>query len=124
MGLDLSNYFNKPYKTHGRGPDAYDCYGCALALAKDLGHNVPDLFKLLKQGDPRNSDFVALSEGLEKVDTPSFGDIVIFLNEKGLIYHCGIVLKNGDFIHCDKEGVQISNFAYYPNKGEFYTWHE
>lgn len=120
MLLDLSKYLGKPYKLHGRGPEAYDCYGLDISIAKDLGHNVLDLFR--QKGDPWSSDYVAASEGLIKTDTPKFGDVVIFLNGKGRIYHCGIVLKNGDFIHCDKDGVHISNIAYYPKKGEYYTW--
>ena len=122
MLLDLSDLIGKPYKSHGRGPDAYDCYGLDMEVAKRLGHKVPDLFKELKKGDPRDSEYVAASEGLIKTDTPKFGDIVVFLNRRGRIYHCGIVLNQGDFIHCDEDGVNIKKLYLYPKKGEYYTW--
>ena len=122
MLLDLSDLIGKPYKSHGRGPEFYDCYGLDIEVAKRLGHIVPDLFKSLKEGDPRDKEYTALSEGLVKTENPIFGDVVIFLNNKGRIFHCGIILKNREFIHCDKQGVRIANIDYYHKKGEFYTW--
>ena len=124
MLLYIDDLLGKPYKEGARGPDYYNCYGLAIEVAKRMGHTVPDMFKLIRsdKNDLHDVNYVIDIEGLMKTETPNFGDVVIFFNSKGRVYHCGIVLKNGDMIHCNKNGVHILKITDYPRKGEFYTW--
>jgi cell wall-associated NlpC family hydrolase len=123
MLLDINDLLGKPYKEGARGPDFFDCYGLAIEVAKRMGHKVPDLFELASE-DPHNLEFATKSEGLVKTETPAFGDVVLFFDSKGRIYHCGIVLKNGEMIHCTKERVHIMKISEYKKKGEYYTWQQ
>ena len=106
MLLDINDLLGKPYKAHARGPDAYDCYGLVIEVEKRLGHTMPDLYTKLSEGDPHDIDYSAEMTGLEKTDSPSFGDVVVYF-KKGRIDHTGVYLKNDDVIHCNKYGVNI-----------------
>lgn len=43
-----------------------------------------------------------------QVKTPDILDGVLFVNSKGIANHAGIILSNGRFIHCCRQGVIIS----------------
>lgn len=125
MLIDFNDILGKPYKAHGRGPESFDCYGLVIEVAKRLGHTMPDLYTRLADSwetDPHNINFSAEKEGLVKVDDCQFGDVIIFFDEKGRIFHTGIYLKNDDFIHCNKDGVHISKVYEYSNYREVYRW--
>ena len=40
--IDLNEFIGKPFKADGRGPDAFDCYGLAQAIAAARGFRLPD----------------------------------------------------------------------------------
>ena len=121
MLLDINDLLGKPYKKNERGPQYYDCYGLLIEVAKRLGHNVPDMFKI-DESNPYDIEYTMLTEGVKKTDNPQFGDVVIFFDKKGRIFHCGVVLKNGEMVHCSRQGVNIQKISEYPKKGEYYTW--
>ena len=124
MLLDINDLLGKPYKVHGRGPDSYDCYGLVIEVERRLGRIIPDLYQIFdKKSEVRNPDFSLKAVGLEKTDTPSFGDIIVF-KKKGRVDHVAVYLKNNDFIHCDCNGVEVLNLNYYFRKGEFYKWQQ
>ena len=127
MLLDINDLLGKPYKAHARGPEAFDCYGLVIEVEKRLGHTMPDLYMKLAKGevrehDPHEVDFSTAKTGLAKTDTPSFGDVILFFDNKGRIFHTGVYLKNEDFIHCNKYGVHISKVHEYKKRSEVYTW--
>ena len=125
MLLDINDLLGKPYKAHARGPKEYDCYGLVIEVEKRLGHTMPDLYTKLSEGweeDPHNINFSAEMTGLEKTNTPSLGDVVVFFDEKGRVFHTGVYLKNDDFIHCNKEGVHIMKVQHYGCRSEVYKW--
>ena len=120
--LDINDLLGKPYKLHGRGPDGYDCYGLVIEVEKRLGRVLPDLYELFeKKSEVRVITLSTAACGLEKTDYPAFGDIIVF-KKKGRADHIAVYLKNGDFIHCDSNGVEIQNLKYYDRKGEYYKW--
>lgn len=120
--LDVNDLLGKPYKLHGRGPDSYDCYGLVIEVERRLGRELPDLYKIFeKKSEVKDVNLATAAIGLVKTDTPAFGDIVLF-RKKGRADHLAVYLKNGDFIHCDGEGVRILNLAYYDKEGEFWKW--
>jgi len=126
MLLDTTDLLGKSYKAHGRGPDAYDCYGLVIEVEKRLGHTMPDLYTRLSkcdewEFDPHNVDFSSEMTGMEKTENPVFGDVIVFF-KKGRIYHTAVYLKDGDYIQCNREGVHISNLNYNQEKIEVYTW--
>lgn len=126
MLLDINDLLGKPYKSHARGPDFFDCYGLVIEVEKRLGHSMPDLYTRLAQSDvwevdPHNIDFAKEMTGMEKTEDPSFGDVVVFFN-KGRIFHTGVYLKNDDVIHCNKVGVHIAKLYDFDKKWEVYKW--
>lgn len=125
MLLDVNDLLGKPYKAHARGPKEFDCYGLVIEVEKRLGHTMPDLYTKLSEdweADPHNINFSAEMTGLEKTVNPGFGDVVVFFDKKGRIFHTGVYLKNDDFIHCNKEGVHITKVHDYGCKSEVYKW--
>ena len=127
MLLDVNDLLGKPYKAHARGPNAFDCYGLVIEIEKRLGHDMPDLYKRLAEGetreyDPHNVDFSTNASGLVKTTKPSFGDVILFYDNNGCIFHTGIYLKEDDFIHCNKDGVHITKLQYYSKNHEVFTW--
>ena len=127
MLLDINDLLGKPYKAHGRGPYFYDCYGLVIEVERRLGHTMPDLYMKLSKCnewdfDPHNVDFSSEMTGMTKTNSPSFGDVIVFFDKKGRIYHTAVYLKNEDYIHCNREGVHISNLRYNQDKCEVYTW--
>ena len=127
MLLDINDILGKPYKAHARGPKEFDCYGLVIEIEKRLGHTMPDLYTKLANSDIReceihDADIAAEMTGLQKTGTPDFGDVLIFFDGKGRIFHTGVYLKNGDFIHCNKEGVHIMKVKDYGSPWEAYKW--
>lgn len=120
--LDINDLLGKPYKAHGRGPNDYDCYGLVIEVEKRLGRELPDLYKIFdKKSEVKNLTLSTEAVGLKKTETPMFGDIVVF-KKNNRADHVAVYLKNGDFIHCNGNGVEILNLNFYYKKGEFYTW--
>lgn len=127
MLIDITDLLGKPYKAHGRGPNGFDCYGLVIEVEKRLGHSMPDLYRKLSETDNWETDihnvsFTSGMTGMKKTDTPLFGDVVLFFDNKGRIHHSGVYLKNDDFIHCNKYGVHISKVQTYSLRSEVYTW--
>ena len=127
MLLFVNDLLRKPYKAHGRGPNNFDCYGLVIEVERRLGHKMPDLYTRLADVrnwdfDPHNVDFSTEMTGLIKTDKPSFGDVIIFFDDKGRICNTGVYLKNDDFIHCNNCGVNISKLKLDCRKREVYTW--
>lgn len=127
MLLDITDLLGKPYKAHARGPAAYDCYGLVIEVEKRLGHTMPDLYTKLSNSnewelDPHNVDYSSEMTGMKKTDKPSFGDVLLFFDKKGRIFHTAVYLKDGDYVHCNKEGVHINNLKFYENHTEVFTW--
>lgn len=127
MLLDLNDLLGKPYKAHARGPRAFDCYGLVIEVEKRLGHTMPDLYTRLAEAgewevDPHNIDFASEMTGLKITYKPSFGDVVVFFDDKGRIFHTGVYLKKDDVVHCNKYGVNIMKVYDFGLKWEAYKW--
>ena len=127
MLLDITDLLGKPYKAHARGPEAYDCYGLVIEVEKRLGHTMPDLYTKLSKSDeweydPHNVDFSSEMTGMKKSTNPVFGDVLLFFDKKGRIYHTAVYLKNGEYIQSNREGVHISNLEFCEEHTEVYTW--
>lgn len=122
----VKKYIGIPYKLHGRTFEGLDCYGFPILFEKELGHEMYDLYRDYTDNNEKDLDNnihnIVYANKLKKTEIPIFGDILLFYDRKGRVCHMGVYLKNNDFIHCDCEGVRVSNLSKYKLKSEAYTW--
>lgn len=97
--MNTDDYIGKPYSPGGSGPDAYDCYGLASAIAADRGFLLP----VQQSADGVELRLAVFSRRhcrwLVPVDRPEPWSLVAFdHNRLGL--HVGTVIDApGKFIH-------------------------
>lgn len=125
--VDIEDLIGIPFKVHGRDRKGLDCYGCLIEFEKKFGRRMKDVNVEYSKDDYEEllnstaEDFIR-SMGLVKTDTPKEGDVVLFF-ENGKAIHLGGYLMAGDFVHCDKYGVRVSNFeTYFRKHKEVYKW--
>jgi len=97
--MNTDDYIGRPYISGGDGPDGYDCYGLARAIAADRGFVLPA---------QRSVDGVALREAVfdrrlcqwtEPIDRPEPWSLIVF-DHKSLGLHVGTIIDvPGKFIH-------------------------
>ncbi len=96
----------KPYKSAGKGPDAFDCSGFVYYVYKRFEISVPyTTDDLVRVGSP-----VARENVLA-------GDLVVFTVKKS--NHVGIMMNQREFVHASSsKGVAIANVdSYYWRRG-------
>lgn len=97
--MNIQQYIGKPYRPGAEGPDAYDCWGLARAIAADRGFELP-LQRSQAGADLRLDLFAGHKPaGLLKLDAPEPWALIVFdLNRFGL--HVGtMTAEPGRFIH-------------------------
>lgn len=102
----LVDYIGIPYAPRGRDIKAIDCWGlCLLYSANELGKELPAYMYDLEDGDDvaakQMQENTALGGRWSQVDIPQHGDILVF-RILGASIHCGIYLRDGDFLHTIK----------------------
>ena len=126
MDNNVMDLLGIPFVLHGRSKKGYDCYSLVIEFERRLGHNMYDLAK--GYGDNNEKDLndnvynIIKSCKLRKTNELKYGNVVLFYDNKGRVCHIGALLNNKDFIHCDCEGVRVSNLDTYSRKGEIYEW--
>lgn len=55
-----------------------------------------------------HSLFITNKRKLESVSKPKFGDLVVFMNTKGLLCHIGVVVRPGIYLHSVKNNKMSS----------------
>lgn len=126
--INIDDLLGCPYLIHGRNRKGFDCYGLVIEVEKRLGRTLDDFYSEYSNIDceqklNENAEAYINNMKLKKTDRPDFGDIVLFLDNKGRSVHIGVYLKKGDFIHCDKRGVNVERLdSYFRKRKEFYTW--
>ena len=126
MVICIDDLLGIPYKTNGRDKDGYDCMGLTIEVEKRFGHTLVDL----EENKLKDRSFQQLANktiplmNIKQIDKPTTpGDMVLFLDNSGLLHHIGVYLGNDMFIHCDFRGVHIDRFNKYPDRiGRIYTW--
>ncbi len=87
----------RPYKSAGKGPDAFDCSGFVYYVYKRFDINVP-----------YTTDDLARAGSQVARENVVAGDLVIFNVKKS--YHVGIMMNQREFVHASSsKGVAISN---------------
>lgn len=121
--IDCSDLIGKKYKPHGRGKDAYDCYGLAIEVEKRLGNDIPEFdykYSGMKVFEER---FETVKDHLIKIDVPIEGALLMFNVSFDYKNHIGVYLGDGQFIHCNKYGVHLDNLEFYrENLKGIYIW--
>jgi cell wall-associated NlpC family hydrolase len=79
----IDDLIGKPYKKHGRGPDAYDCYGLCIEVSKRLGRELPEVNDII------NHEWMV-------VDKPELGDIVMIISPDSR--HVGVMIDKNTFL--------------------------
>lgn len=125
--VNLRDLIGKPYAVHGRGPDAYDCFGLAIEVCRRYGKILEDSFydEITSDMERRLIDETKAVIHAERLPGPVEGAVVEFLIA-GKPRHVGVCLGDGTFIHALKDlGVRTSELSAWSKRIEgFYTWHE
>lgn len=96
----------RPYKSAGKGPDAFDCSGFVYYVYKRFEISVPYT----------TDDLVHVGSQVARENVLA-GDLVIFTVKKS--YHVGIMMNQREFVHASSsKGVAIGNVdSYYWRRG-------
>lgn len=110
--LIIDKYLGIPYKHRGRTLEGLDCWGFLKLIYQDLGFSLFDIEDLTyeKTWAVHGNDYFKLNSKNDwiKNTTPQVLDGVLFLNNKGIANHAGVILKNRKFIHAARCGIIIS----------------
>jgi cell wall-associated NlpC family hydrolase len=96
----------RPYKSAGKGPDAFDCSGFVYYVYKRFDINLPYT----------TDDLVRVGSQVPRENVLA-GDLVIFNVKKS--YHIGIMMNQSEFVHASSsKGVAIGNIdSFYWRRG-------
>lgn len=100
--MNLEEYIGLPFKQHGRGPEAYDCYGLVrLIYLRELGISLPDY----EYGD--KDQWHQLWEEANqprwmRVREPETLDVVLLVAQRNP--HIGLYLKGRKLLHVPEHG--------------------
>lgn len=96
---DYSDLLGKPFAYHGRGPDAYDCWGLVREICRRGGILLPDHASSAKPEEQG----AGIKEDAERyyiaVPEPQPLDVVLFQLLPRYVTHCGVYVGGGRFVH-------------------------
>jgi probable lipoprotein NlpC len=114
-------YIGIPFKDHGRGPDALDCWGIVALSFKGRGIELPDYGDAYASADER-SEVAALfgKAGAWPWHPVEIGreqefDIAIFRRGR-LDGHIGVVTGKGEMLHIEAGGTSCLAPIYHPDR--------
>lgn len=108
----INKYLGLPYVHEGRTMEGLDCFGIAVLIYRELGHELFDFVNLPPDWSLNGCNHMIENywRDWERVDTPKFLDGVMLKNYKGIANHGGLMLDDHTFIHCVKKiGVVIGD---------------
>lgn len=93
-------FVGKPFRWHGRGPEAYDCWGLVRACLLECGAaNVPDYRSATEGAANALTILEAMWRGWRPLRIPEPGAVVVFRMELRAPTHCGFMLTGESFLH-------------------------
>lgn len=116
-----------PFKDFGRDPrEGLDCFGLLLAVWRRLGVEVPDFHYSYSD---TSGNYIKLAENWHRFFRPvderelRLGDAIFFSLVAETVFHVGVFLMPGRFIHCQRHsGVIVSKLShqYYRRSRKLY----
>jgi len=108
------------YVHGGRNLNGVDCWGLVVLVYRELGVEVEDVNGYEERWSVKGEEryFDEYKGRWRKVgrDEAQFPDVVLFRNKKGIVYHAGVYLGGGKFLHCPKVGVVIGRLQDWEDK--------
>ena len=102
----------KPFQALGRGPEAYDCWGLVIEVARRIGIEVPDYGVDPDDPDSISDKFYEVEGNYKVVSSAQRGDIVLYKRMDGGL-HFGIMVNSLDMLHVSRalgvHGIRIDN---------------
>ncbi len=112
--IEIGDLLGLPYRDHGRGPDAYDCYGLAMEVERRMGKTLRDV--AYDWNDPQLCRSCAPTLGVHRIQ--SFGRGALVEIVEGGRLHIGVCLDRQNFIHATRNrGVTVSPLGAYNIRG-------
>ena len=111
-----SKWIGIPFADHGRGPDAFDCYGLVHAIYREqFGITLPDYADAYSDARDHASVAAAVQAGLQAGwatidrvhETPRCGDLLV-INVATRPWHCGLMVTPERFLHCPTQQARDS----------------
>ena len=96
---NYEDLLGKPFAYHGRGPDAYDCWGLVREICRRGGILLPDHASSTipeEQGKGIKED---AEKYYRRVDEPEPLDVILFQVVPRYVTHCGVYVGAGRFVH-------------------------
>jgi len=126
--FSISNLIGVRFTDHGRSiEEGFDCYGLAIYISKQLGHELKDLWyeKSCAETFTSNAEAMIAANNVAETKELEFGNLIVFFNSKGDMVHIGVILDDELFIHSDLGGVRVTRFEdYYRKKWKVYKWQQ
>jgi cell wall-associated NlpC family hydrolase len=105
--MDVTRFIGLDYASKGRGPDAYDCWGFARHVGKEVFKlDLPDNAHFYDDADEPADAGLAVWQGTRDprwrmVEAGQPGDFVL-LRIGRFSCHIGILVSDDEFLHCLK----------------------
>lgn len=109
----------KPFVSGGRGPDNYDCWGCAIAVYKRYGIELPDypmsIYTAIEIANKINNE--KQNEFWHEIKEPITPCLIVMkMSCEAWANHIAVYIGNGQFIHAyRRSGVVIDKIKNWKN---------
>lgn len=106
----FDDLLNKPYKAHGRGPEAYDCYGLVLECCRRAGTPLRDVW-YEKDSVPAEdaNDYISAGLNVRRIDRPNAGCLAEMEYNGHL--HIGYMIDRDTVLHTTSHGVHTAGIS-------------
>jgi cell wall-associated NlpC family hydrolase len=107
---NLADLIGKPFKSGGRGPDEYDCFGLAKEVFRRYGIELPD-YRIMPEQIEIINEVIQIHVGWEPVDPKNLPVPCLITLRFNSEYsnHVATYIGHGSFIHiAEKIGVHQS----------------
>jgi cell wall-associated NlpC family hydrolase len=109
---DYTDLLGKPFAYHGRGPDAYDCWGLVREICGRGGVDLPDHASSAEPAEQSAGIQDDAAKYYRKVDCPEPLDVILFQVVPRYVTHCGVYVGYGRFVHItEKTSVACEELA-------------
>lgn len=115
MNVNINDLLGKPYKDHARGPEAYDCYGLAIEVARRYGYVLNDVVYTNHNIELSTENAPTLN--VTKVERPYAGALIEM--QCGNELHIGVCISSKEFIHMTSLGCRINLIGTFKVRGYY-----